>query len=75
MYRRVDGVEEARAVDGVEEIRITAKPDTMLVPLPEGKSYLGFIFARGAEPHDVDRALRNAHARLHFVVERELAVL
>ena len=75
LYRRVEGVDEAIAVAGVEDVRITAKPDTMLVPLPEGKSYLGFIFARGQEPHDVDRALREAHARLHFVVEREMAVL
>jgi hypothetical protein len=75
VYRRVEGVNEAKAVGGVEEIHITVKPDTMLVPLPEGKSYLGFIFARGGEPRDVDRALREAHARLHFVVERELAVL
>jgi hypothetical protein len=75
IYRSVEGVDEATAVAGVEEVRITAKPDTMLVPLPEGKSYLGFIFARGQEPCDVDRALREAHARLRFVVERELAVL
>jgi biotin carboxylase len=75
VYRRVEGMDEATAVGGIEEIRITAKPDTMLVPLPEGKSYLGFIFARGREPHEVDRALREAHARLRFVIERELAVL
>ena len=75
IYRGVDGLEEAKAVVGVEEIRITAKPDTALVPLPEGRSYLGFIFARGGEASQVDRALRDAHARLHFVVERELAVL
>ena len=75
IYRRVEGVDQARAVSGVEDIRITAKPDTTLVPLPEGKSYLGFIFARGREPAEVDRALREAHARLEFVVERELAVL
>jgi biotin carboxylase len=75
IYRRVDGVERATAVSGVEDIRITAKPDSTLVPLPEGKSYLGFIFARGREPADVDRALRDAHARLEFVVDRELAVL
>jgi hypothetical protein len=73
--RRVEGVGEAEAVRGVEEIHITVKPDTVLVPLPEGKSYLGFIFARGGEPRDVDWALREAHARLHFVIERELAVL
>ena len=34
-------------VPHVEEVRITAKPDQLLEPLPEGDSYLGFIFARG----------------------------
>jgi biotin carboxylase len=75
IFRRVDGVDQARAVSGVEDVRITAKPDTTLVPLPEGKSYLGFIFARGREPADVDRALRDAHAQLEFSIDRELAVL
>ena len=42
------GVDEARAVPGVDDVRITAKADQLLVPLPEGASYLGFIFARGA---------------------------
>ena len=46
VYRRVDGLDAARAVPDVTDVRITAKPDQMLVPLPEGASYLGFIFAR-----------------------------
>ena len=75
IYRGVDGVGEARAVPGVAEIQITAKPDTMLVPLPEGKSYLGFVFARGADADAVDRALRDAHARLQFAIDREVAVI
>lgn len=75
VYRRVDAVDEARAVDGVEDVQITAKPDTVLVPLPEGKSYLGFIFARAAEPEGVERALREAHARLRFTIDREVAVI
>ena len=74
VYRRVDGVDEAKHVAGIEDIRITAKPDTSLVPLPEGKSYLGFIFARAAEACAVDRALRDAHARLRFVIDREVPV-
>ena len=74
IYRRVEGVDEAEGVPGVEEVRITAKPDTMIVPLPEGKSYLGFIFARAVAPDAVDLALRDAHARLRFVIERELPV-
>jgi hypothetical protein len=75
VYRRVDGVDEARRVAGVDDIQITAKPDQRLVPLPEGASYLGFIFARGADSSDVDRALRGAHARLVFTVDAEWPVL
>jgi len=59
----------------VEDIQITAKPDTTLVPLPEGKSYLGFIFARGDDADGVERALRDAHARLPFVIDRVVAVI
>ena len=72
IYKGVDGVDTAREVRGIDDIRITAKPDQQLVPLPEGKSYLGFIFARAATSGDVDAALREAHARLRFRVDRAL---
>jgi hypothetical protein len=75
ILRGVEGDDDARAVSGIEEIAITAKKDALLVPLPEGRSYLGFIFARAEEPAAVERALRNAHATLHFVVEKELRVI
>jgi hypothetical protein len=74
VYRSVGGLEEAARVPGIEDIRITAKPDAMLAPVPEGKSYLGFIFARGETPGAVDRALRDAHAQLRFVIDREVVV-
>ena len=72
IYRRVDGVDIARVVPGIDEVRITAKPDQVLVPLPEGASYLGFIFARQDTPTAVVRALRLAHGKLRFVIEKEL---
>lgn len=75
VLRRVDGVERARAVPGIEEILITAKPDSVLVPLPEGRSYLGFVFARGADAAEVERALREAHARLYLVMDKELPLV
>jgi hypothetical protein len=68
-------MDEAQAVDGVDEVRITAKPDQLLLPLPEGASYLGFIFARGAGTDAVDRALRASHARLKFTIDPEWPVL
>jgi hypothetical protein len=75
ILRRVDGIDGARAVPGIDEIHITAKPDQLLVPLPEGASYLGFIFARGEHTGGVEEALREAHARLAFTIDPEVPVL
>jgi biotin carboxylase len=75
VYRGVSGVDAARLVDGVGDVTITAKPDQLLVPLPEGASYLGFIFARHHNSAAVARALRQAHARLQFAIEPEVRVV
>ncbi|HVL68526.1 MAG TPA: ATP-grasp domain-containing protein [Vicinamibacterales bacterium] len=74
-YKGVDGEARARAVAGVEHLEITAKRDQLLEPLPEGDSYLGFIFARAAAPSAVIAALRRAHRRLDFHIDPELRVL
>jgi hypothetical protein len=75
IFRRVHGVDAARSVESVVEVRITAKPDQPLVPLPEGSSYLGFIFAKATTPAGVERALREAHACLTFDIDRRLPVI
>jgi biotin carboxylase len=72
VYRGVQGVKEAAALDGVDDIRITAKTDQLLLPLPEGRSYLGFIFASGKNPASVEQTLRHAHAMLTFEIDREI---
>jgi hypothetical protein len=74
VYRRTEGIEAARRVQGVGDVQVTAKPDQQLVPLPEGASYLGFIFARGESPESVERALREAHTRLTFVIDRPMPI-
>jgi hypothetical protein len=68
VLRAVRGLDAARAVPGVESVEISAPLHYPLVPLPEGDSYLGFIFARAAAPAEVEAALREAHARLSFEV-------
>ena len=68
ILKQVDGLEEAQAVPGIEEIDITIKMDNRVTPLPEGNSYLGFIFARGETPEAVETALREAHCRLKFTI-------
>jgi len=74
VFKRVDGVDAASEVAHVDEVVITAKTDQLLVPLPEGASYLGFIFARADSARGVESALRDAHARLHFTIDAEFAV-
>ncbi len=64
----VDGVERARAVPLVEDVQVTARVGEVLVPLPEGAAYLGFLFARGEAPAAVEEALRRAHAALTFAI-------
>jgi biotin carboxylase len=61
---RVDGQEQARAVEGVVGLDVTIASGRTLRPLPEGDRYLGFVFARGATPEIVERALRDAGACL-----------
>jgi len=74
IYRRVEGLETAGHVPHVESIHITAKPDQQLLALPEGSSYLGFIFARAEAPAFAERAVREAHARLKFTIDPMLPI-
>jgi biotin carboxylase len=74
IYEDAGGVQEAAAVPGVVEVAITAKQGQRLLQLPEGNSYLGFLFARGGSPAFVERALRQAHERLRFRIATVLPV-
>jgi biotin carboxylase len=67
--REVRGVEAARAVAGVRDVRITIPRGRPVVPLPEGDRYLGFVFAQGEAPEQVEAALRAAHAALDVVLD------
>src|SRR6266704_3833539 len=75
MLKAVHGIEEAQAVPLITGVQITAKLNHSLVPLPEGASYLGFIFARGDTPAQVEEAVRQAHNLLKFDIRKEIPVL
>jgi formate-dependent phosphoribosylglycinamide formyltransferase (GAR transformylase) len=70
----VEGVEQAAATPGVDEVQITARLHDYIAAWPEGSSYLGFIFARGEMPVDVEVALRSAHQALRFRIAPRLPV-
>ena len=74
VLERVDGVDSARGVAGISEVEITARLHDFIAAWPEGSSYLGFLFARGADPETVERSLREAHAALKFSITDRLAV-
>jgi biotin carboxylase len=70
ILREVRGLNESRQVPGITDVTISATLGKPLVPLPEGSSYLGFIFARADSLHGVEAALREGHRRLEFNIER-----
>tara|TARA_B100001123_G_scaffold34321_1_gene35616 strand:+ start:11744 stop:12436 length:693 start_codon:yes stop_codon:yes gene_type:complete len=75
LYKKVDGLSLAQAVPYVEDVVITARRDQRIRPLPEGDSYLGFIFAQAAQPALVESALRSALECLTFEIEPSIPVV
>jgi hypothetical protein len=73
MLRDVCGIDAAEAVPFIEGVSIAIPVGSPVVPLPEGSSYLGFIFAKGDTAAGVERALREAHAQLRFDIGDALA--
>ena len=68
LLREVRGQDEARAVSGIAGLEISIGRDRPVRPLPEGDRYLGFLFARGETPAQVEHALRTAHGRLEIAI-------
>lgn len=62
----VDGIDDALEIDGVIGVEITASIGRRIEALPEGGRYLGFIFAGGPTPDDVESSLRSAHGLLRI---------
>ena len=75
VYRGVQGLEDARRVPGVEDIVITAKEGQEMLPLPEGSTYLGFLFFRAPSDDLVLSGLREAHRYLRFILSTPLPVV
>ena len=74
LLRAVEGQEAALAVPGITGLEITAKLNYPIVPLPEGASYLGFIFAHAETPAEAEAALRTAHAALDIRIDPMLTM-
>jgi hypothetical protein len=73
IYQGVHGVDRAQAL--ADELIITAKEGQLVLPLPEGNTYLGFLFAYGDAPSEVEERLRRAHNCLEFRIAETLPVV
>lgn len=56
----VAGVERVREIAAVTGVDIAVQPGSKLLAPPEGDRYLGFVFARGSSPEEVEDALKRA---------------
>ena len=67
ILKRIEGMTEALQTEFVRDIEIHISPGYELRPLPEGASYLGFIFAQAPTFEQTWQALKQAHSSLRFV--------
>lgn len=69
ILKRVEGLTAAMQVEFVKDIEIHIQAGYELMPLPEGSSYLGFIFAQAPVFQQTLDALKKAHQMLNFVTQ------
>lgn len=75
LLRQVRGLEKAESEPGVDSVEISARINYPLRPLPDGDSYLGFIFATADKPAAVEAALRQACSKIQFEIEPEIRLV
>jgi biotin carboxylase len=71
VLRDITGLEAAKFVPGIEDILITIPREQKVSPMHKGGKYLGFIFARGDFPENVEASIRKAYRKLKINVENE----
>lgn len=74
VLKRVEGLLQARQVKHVSNIEIHIQPGYELIPLPEGSSYLGFIFASADSFDKTWQALQQAHHLLKFITSKSWSI-
>ncbi len=68
VLRRVEGVMKADKLTFIDDIEISLREGHHVLPLPEGASYLGFVFSSAPDADQVEQALREANSLLNPVI-------
>ncbi|MBC8212442.1 MAG: ATP-grasp domain-containing protein [Gammaproteobacteria bacterium] len=74
ILKRVEGLLEAQKINFIDQIEIHIQPGYELVPLPQGNSYLGFIFASAPSFAETWAALQQAQGCLKFITTESWAL-
>ena len=74
VLEKVEGEDQARQTPEIEDVQITPRLHDLIAAWPEGATYLGFLFAHGKSPAEVEAALRLAHSQLKFEIVERLPV-
>jgi len=69
LLKRVEGLTDAMQVKYIKDIEIHIREGYELAPLPEGSSYLGFIFAQAPSYKETYGALKSAYQKLRFITQ------
>ena len=68
VLRRVEGVMKAEKIPYIDDIEISLREGYKVYPLPEGASYLGFVFSTAPDADTVEDALRDADRQINPVI-------
>ena len=68
VLRRVEGVLNAEKIPYIDDIEISLREGYKVYPLPEGASYLGFVFSTAPDADTVEDALRDADRQINAVI-------
>lgn len=68
ILKRVEGLLQAQRIPFINDVTIDVREGYELIPLPEGNSYLGFVFAEAPTVAEAEQALRDAHNCLNIVI-------
>ena len=74
VLKRVEGVLQAQKIAHITQLEIHIQPGYELIPLPEGASYLGFIFSQADTYEKTYRALQLALQELKFITSESWAL-
>ena len=66
--RGIEGLDAVRSMPHVTSVEITAPLGSHIAPPPDGDRYVGFVFARAADPASVEASLRRAMETIEVAV-------